>query len=168
MTRDEFNHISAGLRGRLTALAGRFGESALLPLSAEDVAQEALAALWQLSEKNYPIRDYEAMAVTITKNICVSHYRKHKVSNVGQDCLSVKESGYHASDLVDETDMSVVKEYMYKDLTLSQREYLKMRNEEGFSLDEIAAVTGKPKSSIKTTISTARKQLLEKLKREIL
>lgn len=62
MTRDEFNHISAGLRGRLTALAGRFGESALLPLSAEDVAQEALAALWQLSEKNYPIRDYEAMA----------------------------------------------------------------------------------------------------------
>ena len=42
---------------------------------------------------------------------------------------------------------------------------LKMRNEDGLSLDEIAAVTGKPKASVKTTISVARKQMLEQLKR---
>ena len=75
MTREEFNHISAAFRGKLEALAGRFGESALLPFSAEDIVQEALTALWQLSERNYPIRDYEAMAVTITKNK-VQYYRR--------------------------------------------------------------------------------------------
>ena len=168
MTREEFNHISAALRGKLTALAGRFGESRLLPFSAEDIVQEALTALWQLSEKNYPIRDYEAMAVTVTKNICISHYRKRRAGKAEEGCLSAKESGYNASDLVDARDIALVKEYVYRDLTTSQKEYLRMRNVEGLSLDEIAAATGKPKSSIKTTISTARTLMLEKLKKEVL
>ena len=35
-----------------------------------------------------------------------------------------------------------------------------MRNNEGMTLDEIAEITGKPKTSIKSTISAARKQML--------
>ena len=43
-----------------------------------------------------------------------------------------------------------------------------MRNGKGMSLDEISAETGRPKSSIKVTISAARRQLLEKLEKEVL
>ena len=37
-----------------------------------------------------------------------------------------------------------------------------LRNDEGLSLDEIATLTGKPKTSIKSTLSKARKQMLDK------
>ena len=42
-----------------------------------------------------------------------------------------------------------------------------MRNDEGMTLEEIAEVTGKPKTSIKSTISAARKQMLELIKKQL-
>jgi RNA polymerase sigma-70 factor (ECF subfamily) len=56
---------------------------------------------------------------------------------------------------------------MYAGLTDTQRTCLDLRNVEGMSLDEIAVLTGKPKDSVKSTISAARRKMLEELKREI-
>ena len=39
-----------------------------------------------------------------------------------------------------------------------------LRGEEGLSLDEIAAATGRPKNSVKASLSMARKQLIDYLK----
>jgi RNA polymerase sigma-70 factor (ECF subfamily) len=50
-------------------------------------------------------------------------------------------------------------------LTDSQRQLLALRNEQGLSLDEIAAATGRPKSSIKVALSTARKSMMEQMKK---
>ena len=62
----------------------------------------------------------------------------------------------------------LIKERLCRRLTPSQRRYLSMRNDLGLSLDEISARTGRPKSSIKTTISTARRLLLKLLEKEVL
>lgn len=43
----------------------------------EDIVQESLIALWELNSKGYEIRNVETLAIKITKNICVAHYRKH-------------------------------------------------------------------------------------------
>ena len=40
-----------------------------------------------------------------------------------------------------------------------------MRSDYALSLDEIAAATGRPKNSIKVSLSTARRQMLEELKK---
>ena len=61
-----------------------------------------------------------------------------------------------------------VRERLYATLSKTQRQYMEMRNGKGMSLDEISAATGRPKSSIKVTISAARRQLLEKLEKEVL
>ena len=79
MTRTEFEHISVLIRGRIVALARRFARAADLPDPAEDIAQETLEALWRLCEKGYPVRDPEALAVKIAKNICVMHYRRRRI-----------------------------------------------------------------------------------------
>ena len=50
---------------------------------------------------------------------------------------------------------------------MSQKEYLHLRNDEGKTLDEIAEITGKPKTSIKSTISAARKQMLNLIKKQL-
>lgn len=168
MTPKEFENICEGLRGRLTALVRRFGEGRLRPLCAEDIVQEALAVIWRMSEDGYPIRNTEALAVTVVKNLCVSHYRRDRKSAAVETALPAGcAGGYEATERTDADDIAGIKGRLYAKLSASQRKYLDMRNEYGLSLDEIAAITGKPKSSIKTTISMARRRLLEMLKKEV-
>ena len=75
--------------------------------------------------------------------------------------------GTEATVLTDREDLRRIQESIYGSLTTTQREYLHLRNDEGLSLDEIATRTGKPKTSIKSTLSKARKQMLELIKGQL-
>ena len=55
MTEQEFGNIARENRARLEALARRFRRAADQAVNEEDVVQEALLALWNLSEKGYPL-----------------------------------------------------------------------------------------------------------------
>ena len=80
MTKQEFGQLSARIREKLVAVARQFGRATgSTSYEAEDVVQEALVTLWELVEKGYPVRDAEALAVRLTKNICVNHFRKRKI-----------------------------------------------------------------------------------------
>ena len=74
MKKEEFEILTKNIRRKLLSVVRNFP----LPseMEADDVVQEALVALWELAEQDYPMRDIEALAIKITKNICVSHYRK--------------------------------------------------------------------------------------------
>ena len=74
MRKEDFEILSIRLRPKLLSLARNFALSS--EIEADDMVQEALIAIWELVEQNYPMRDAEALAIKITKNICVSHYRK--------------------------------------------------------------------------------------------
>ena len=164
ITEQEFAQLSARIRSKLTALAQRFNRAAGLAGEAEDVAQEALITLWQLSEKVYPVRDAEALAVKITKNLCISRYRKQHLQFQAMTDATVA-GGESATEAADAEDIETIRNTLYSRLTETQRTFLTLRNEYGLSLDEIAATTGRPKASIKVAISTARKQVLEQLKK---
>lgn len=186
MTRQEFNIFSEKVRAKLLVVAGKTG---MAETSAEDIVQEALVTLWRLSEEGYPIRDAEGLAVKITKNLVVAKYRRQKLKTVSLSGgrggsgsgngnglggkMSEREremevaGGEPATVLTDARDREMIREKLYGTLTETQRKYLELRNELGLSLDEIAEATGRPKASIKTSISTARKQLLEQLKKEL-
>ena len=164
MEKDEFEILAKRVRGKLLALARDF---ALPPeIEAEDVVQEAMVALWELADSGYPIKDAEAMAVKITKNICIRHYRKARVEmqSLTHDNYT---GGLEATMLTDKEDLRRIRRELYGTLTTTQREYLHLRNDEGLSLDEIASATGKPKTSIKSTLSKARKQMLDLLNKQL-
>lgn len=164
MEKDRFDILSRSIRGKLLALARSFA----LPSGVEpdDVVQEAMIALWELTEQGYPMKDTEAMAIRLTKNICVEHYRK---SHLELQALTHDNflGGTEATVLTDREDLRRIQETIYGSLTTTQREYLHLRNDEGLSLDEIATRTGKPKTSIKSTLSKARKQMLELIKGQL-
>jgi RNA polymerase sigma-70 factor (ECF subfamily) len=164
LTEQEFASLSARIRSKLTALARRFNRAAGIAGEAEDVAQEALIILWQLSEKGYPVRDAEALAVKITKNLCISRYRKQHLQFQSMTDAAVA-GGESATSAADTADIETIRDTLYRRLTETQRTFLTLRNEYGLSLDEIAATTGRPKASIKVSISTARRQMLEQLKK---
>ena len=164
MEKIEFEILTKRIRPKLLSVARNFTRAS--GLETDDVVQEALMNLWELMEQDYPIRDAEALAIRITKNICVSHYRK-----VHLDTQSLVHDNYiggtEATVLTDKEDLRKIRKSIYGTLTMSQKEYLHLRNDEGKTLDEIAEITGKPKTSIKSTISAARKQMLNLIKKQL-
>ena len=164
MEKIEFEILTKRIRPKLLSVARNFTLAS--GMETDDVVQEALMNLWELMEQDYPIRDAEALAIRITKNICVSHYRK-----VHLDTQSLVHDNYiggtEATVLTDKEDLRKIRKSIYGTLTMSQKEYLHLRNDEGKTLDEIAEITGKPKTSIKSTISAARKQMLYLIKKQL-
>lgn len=164
MEKIEFEILTKRIRPKLLSVARNFTLAS--GMETDDVVQEALMNLWELMEQDYPIRDAEALAIRITKNICVSHYRK-----VHLDTQSLVHDNYiggtEATVLTDKEDLRKIRKSIYGTLTMSQKEYLHLRNDEGKTLDEIAEITGNPKTSIKSTISAARKQMLNLIKKQL-
>lgn len=164
MDKEEFEILSKRIRPTLLSVASKF--ALVSEIEPEDVVQEAFMALWELSEQDYPIRDSESLLVRITKNICISYYRKMHL-----DVQSLQHDNYiggtEATTLTDREDLKTIRKIIYASLTNSQREYLRLRNDEGLTLDEIARITGKPKTSIKSRISSARKHMLDLIKKQL-
>ena len=164
MRKEDFEILSIRLRPKLLSLTRNFALSS--EIEADDMVQEALIALWELVEQDYPMRDAEALAIKITKNICVSHYRK-----VHLDTQSLIHDNYvggtEATVLTDRDDLKAIRKSIYASLTKTQREYLHLRNDEGMTLDEIAEMKGRPKTSIKSTLSAARKQMLNLINKQL-
>ena len=148
MEKIEFEILTKRIRPKLLSVARNFTLAS--GLETDDVVQEALMNLWELMEQDYPIRDAEALAIRITKNICVSHYRK-----VHLDTQSLVHDNYiggtEATVLTDKEDLRKIRKSIYGTLTMSQKEYLHLRNDEGKTLDEIAEITGKEKLSLRAS-----------------
>ncbi len=165
MTKEEFEKLSCRIRPKLLSVAGAITTSSV-GLEAEDIVQETLMHLWVLCEQDYPMRDAEAIAVRIAKNTCISHLRRGQVKTqpLTHDNYA---GGTESTELTDNEDLRTMKRCLYGTLTRTQREYLHLRNDEELSLDAIASLTGKPKTSIKTSISSARKQMLDLIRKQL-
>ena len=164
MTQQEFEHIYISIRGNLMGIAKQFCRSASIDLDAEDVVQEALIAFWELAERDYPMPNPKALLVLITKNICISRYRKKKLETKpisGDDFLG----GESASRTVEMADEQIIKQRLYDTLTRTERLYMLMKTDQGMSLDEMVQETGGTRASIKVALSKARRKMEEKLKR---
>ena len=166
MTRQEFEQLTLRIRSRLVAMASRFVKDSGLTDAPDDIVQESLLMLWNQTDNGYEILNPEALAVTITKKVCLAHLRAGRAVLQSIDGMDVA-GGSSASALTDETDINTVKESLLALLTPSQRRYLYLRNEMGLSLDEIEEATGCPKTSIKTTLSAARRLMLEHIKKDL-
>ncbi len=162
MTRTEFEHTVSGMRGKLLNTARHFMKVSGAAEDAEDIVQEALTELWTLFDTGYPVRNAEALAMKITKTVCVRHYRKRKILTAPIDGKEFS-GGVPASERVDLQETLNVRKLLFGKLSDTQRRYFTMKNEQMMSLDEIAAATGHPKSSIKAAISQARKIMKESL-----
>lgn len=147
----------------MISLVGKFGSAASVNLDQDDIVQEAFMALWQLSQKGYPIRNAEALLVRITKNICVSRYRKQKnrLFTIIEEAVVPADPSYGR---LESRDDEKIRQLLYETLTKTEREYMEMKTDEEMSLDEMAEATGKTKESIKTALSKARKKLMDAFK----
>ena len=157
---DEWLEIElAEVRPKVLALARRFFRATGMSADPEDVAQDVLLRLWEARHRNAGIQNLEAWAVTVTKNCCVSLWRKIR-KGAPLPLLDENVAGYTPSGSMEEAEARENAAKALEKIPAATRHLLQLRAR-GLSLDEMAAVTGRPKGSVKSSISAARKQLMK-------
>ena len=152
------------LRQTALILAKRFFKATGLRNDPQDVAQEVLARFWLALKGGAEIRSQEAWVTRVTKNLCVSIFRQER--NKAPSPLSVSICSEESASSIIENEETLKK--VHKALTDMPEATLRLLRPKssGMSLDEIACVTGRPKGSVKTSMSIARKQIISILKSE--
>lgn len=160
MTTEELEHLTRRLRPKLLGIGRKmFADSTM----AEDVAQETLMRLWMMRERIDSDGGAEALAVRIARNVCVSEWRRKQSS----PCVAMPLPGKgRGEDPMAESDNGRILQMAVSRLTPSEQRLYRMRHELEMDLGEIAAVTGIGARSLSAMLSTARRKMLETIKKE--
>ena len=128
---------------------------------AEDVVQEALIKLWFLREKLPEYRNIDALAMVITKHLCINRKRgKHLTTVTLEEGLTVEGEKGPEQRLMSEERMQELLD-MIATLPNLQQSILKMKHIEGMEVEEIARLTGSTPIAVRTNLSRARKKVRE-------
>lgn len=164
MDNKEFEQMAMALRSRLTELCGRFLSSAHVAEEPEDLVQETLIRLWRMGERMDAYRSVEALAIMVAKNVCIDCLRQSRKTLAVADGMAIASEEADHSLLAG--DMERMIDRAFSHLPPTQQRMLRWRSE-GFGLDEIAALCGTSKASVKTLISAARRGMLKQMKGHI-
>ena len=132
---------------------------------AEDVVQETLLKLWFLRDRLSQYRNVEALALVITKHLCINRKRgKHLVTVSLEEGLTIIGEQSPERRLMDEERMQELLD-MIATLPDLQQSILKMKHIEGMEVEEIARLTGSTPIAVRTNLSRARKKVREQFMR---
>lgn len=132
----------------------------------EDVVQESLLRLWLLRDRIEGWPDFNALSVRITKNVCISLWRKQqKMKTVALEALEELD-GCCASEGLENREKQQLLARALAALPPSERRIFTLWQQD-MSIQQIAVITGAKPRTVSSMLSLARKKLYEKLKSEI-
>lgn len=148
----EFQHTVARIRPQMLHVAQRMlGDDE----EAEDVVQDALLKLWQLRED--PVRNVEALARVMVRNMCLDLIRKRKVT-VDVEEMDMPEPT-ERDELIDKMLLMVEK------LPTMQQTILRMRHMDGMEMSAIALMLGTTEEAVRQSLSRARRKVFQQMKK---
>lgn len=158
MERQQFEIEAQRIRPALLRMANRYMEDTD---EAEDVVQDVLLKLWFLREKLDRYRSVDALAIVITKHLCINKLRGIRVETVDlQQGLSIDGGEKADKRLLENEEMQEVLQAIAT-LPDLQQAVLRMKHIEGFEVEEIARITGSTPVAVRTNLSRARKRIRE-------
>ena len=132
---------------------------------AEDVVQDVLLKLLQRGFKKGD--NIEALAVKAVKNACVSIWRKRRgrrLEGIGTMHIDLP-SMERADAMLEAKDTQVSLMKAISSLPRSERRLILLW-QSGIESEDIALITGIPVRSVRTMLSSARRNLLDKMGKE--
>ena len=158
MERKTFEIEAKRMRPALLRMAMRYMEDTD---EAEDVIQDVLLKLWFLRERLDRYRSIDALAMVVTKHLCMNRKRGSRLETVAL------EEG--RGILADETPEQALMRGERMDELLElietlpdlQQAILRMKHIEGMEVEEIARLTGSNPIAVRTNLSRARKKVRE-------
>ena len=159
MKQRDFLAIVLPIKDKLFRLAKRLLVS---DDEAEDAVQEVLLKLWKGKNKISNYKNPEAFAVTMTKNYCLDRLKSKQAGN-----LKIVHSNFQTNDnlqkRVEANDEVALLFKIMQTLPEKQKMVLQLRDIEQFDFDEIAEMLDSSETTVRVTLSRARKTVREQL-----
>lgn len=119
-----------------------------------------------MREKISEFNSIEAIAVTVTKNLCIDRlrsYRKRKQNDGGLEHLQIPAAGrYNPGKSVEMSESMRDVHKIIQQLPKQQRLIMHLRDIEQYSYKEIAGMTGLKINNLRVVLSRARKSVRKK------
>ena len=154
----ELERVIVGMRRRLMDEARRFLRN---QDEAEDTVQDVVLKLWTMRDRLGDYRSVEAMAVVITRHLCLSRKRDYGKCLDLQALKETTDSGSPELLLIGrETEGRLLE--LIDSLPDRQQAILRMKHVDGMETDEIAALTGMTAESVRQNLSRARRNIMKR------
>ena len=160
MEQEGFKIEVVPLRGKLEGCARRLLDN---PQDVEDVVQEVFLKMWYIRDELDQYNSVEALAVQITKNMCLNRLRtfqSHGEVPLSDSVSQSADEGNPYQVLEQQDEVNRVMRIMDQ-LPGLQQTMLRMKHVEGFEIQEIAELTGSTPENVRVILSRARKRVKE-------
>ena len=131
------------------------------PQDVEDVVQEVFLKMWYIREELDRYESVEALAVQITKHLCLNRLRafRYRQEKLSDSAVITADDNPHVA-LEQKDSVSQVMHIMEL-LPGLQQTILRMKHVDGFEVKEIAELTGSSPEAVRVNLSRARKKVKE-------
>ena len=160
MDKTGFNQLMTHLRPKLYRFALSFIRRTD---EAEDVVQEIGIKLWERRSELDTLRSVEAYAMNAVRNRCFDYARSphSRTNELIEDHDTAHEQTPYKS--LEQADMAAFVRRLIERLPEQQQTVIRLRDIEGFELDEIAEITGMNEGAVRANLSRARQKIREEL-----
>ena len=135
--------------------------------AAEDVVQEVGLRLWKSAQQGSPHPQMEALAMCTAKNLCIDILRKNtRISHnlvEKEHCHANPHTERSPQLIMEEKEMHARICTLIDLLPMQQQMCIRLRDIEGYELDEIAQILECDQGSVRTNLSRARKKIREQI-----
>lgn len=163
MTIEEYTQRLHPMRDKLFRLASRFLSDAD---DARDMVQDTYLKLWSSKTNLDDVRNMEAMAMAVTRNLCLDRLKSH-----ASRFRSPEPADYENADTLtpdrhsEHADMRRWIRRLVDSLPEQQRTVMHLRDVEGFEMEQIALITGQTPNAARVNLSRARKRVKDELEK---
>ena len=131
---------------------------------AEDTVQEIFVKLWNMRYDLDGIRNLEAFAMTMTKNLCIDRFKKRKALSFDDEVVG--RLGVSEDDPAEKTELKdavTLVRRIIDELPEQQRMIIQLRDIEGYTSDEIVTILDISHNNLRVNLSRARQKIRENL-----
>ena len=160
MTQTEFLNIVMPFKDKVFRLAKRLLVS---QEEAEDATQEILLKLWNNKTQMENYRNVEAFSMTMTKNFCLDKLKSKHAQNLKIVHSNYKDHNISLQKQIEVNDSLGWVGKIMEELPEQQKIILQLRDIEQYEFVEIAKMLDMNETTIRVSLSRARKTLRERL-----
>ena len=152
-----FRHDILPLKDKLYRLALRI---TLDTAEAEDVVQDTMIKVWNLREQWSQFESIEAFCLTVARNLAIDRSQKAEAQNAGltSELQEMPDTTTPDAQMERDEQLEIVRR-LIDGLPEKQRTVLQLRDMEGKSYKEIAAILQVTEEQVKVTLYRARQRI---------